>query len=1002
MILKIHVWLTFIVFYCPELFFCVQQEFRGTPRTKTKTSKFRSPANEMCSACLTPVYPVERMVVNKLTLHHNCFCCKHCKKKLSTHNYSSLYGEFYCISHYQQLFKRRGNYDEGFGHTQHKDRWLHKNTGTDEPDAKATSKMTKNNLKTPAELLSPTAGINERKDKSVADVKGKLKVRWPPERNITRSNPTQLTNAPVLKNKAHEAGKPATVGESERWRSDKPDYRREMTNTAGKGQSKTVNLVSAKKSPPGKPVSMKDSTKSAQISIPPMEREIPLRTSVKNQRAVQTRVVTLSKLNSSPVSNNLEAFQNKVRKSVRFAQKVDVALCDQSRQIGSGAESENSPEQSEQSLTSSSQHETETNDMEVDSLSNGLEESNGTPEMTLCQDNRDPTTEPNQESNVDVETRQEMPRMDDVTLPEDVEEVKGSLDCQSHTDISSLTEDNTTQHEPSEKADVASTGQVSTCGSEDLNGPQNPAGHVTEEEASLEMNENQLTTASSNSEKENTAIQKKALPRTNSKTKLGSLSKGRSPLTKLFTSTGNDKATRVETKDAKKTDVKPGGGLFGRLFQSSSDATKTPAQPEEHTKTSTANETAEMEPETKTEENKGENISEVAPLEPEAPNQTSSELSEETITTSIEQVNLSQESIKETSEHLPTPEKTDENPAYQESDLNITAATDQSASDPEKQPEILLTDTSLPNPDPEQSVIESTPEGSSDEHLIHPVVDDNFGEVVSSTQAGDGSIQISTDESSPNSDKLLDAPDETGGNLSSETLFSSSAENPQDQTNFFDLSESSSLAGSSPLSASAETAAALPHDFSLMDTQLLSAEAEASLVMTDPPPDPDSALLSVKQEDNLDPFSGVNQTNDQIADFDIFGSSNDLFSHPILFDAPDPNGEEVSTNQFSAFPDDIFGVSHTSDSTALFPVQPNISNVSNSLNDLLGSDAPSTVAPPTQIDLFAGDIFATDAQLLAVAEPSDADVFGDNLLVSEGNNTEQKSESSSWMDDLLG
>uniref|UniRef100_A0A3B5LLE6 Xin actin binding repeat containing 1 n=1 Tax=Xiphophorus couchianus TaxID=32473 RepID=A0A3B5LLE6_9TELE len=352
--------------------------------------------------------------------------------------------------------------------------------------------------------------------------------------------------------------------------------------------------------------------------------------------------------------------------------------------------------------------------------------------------------------------------------------------------------------------------------------------------------------------------------------------------------------------------------------------------------------------------------------------------------------------------HLLTPEKTDENPAYQESDLNITAATDQSANDPEKQPEILLTDTSLPNPDPEQSVIESTPEGSSDEHLTYPVVDDNFGEVVNSTQVGEGSIQISTDESSPNSDKLLDAPDETGGNLSSETLFSSSAENPQDQTNFFDLSESSSLAGSSPLSASTETAAALPHDFSLMDTQLLSAEAEASLVMTDPPPDPDSALLSVKQEDNLDPFSGVNQTNDQIADFDIFGSSNDFFSQPILFDAPDPNGEEVSTNQFSAFPDDIFGVSHTSDSTALFPVQPNISNVSNSLNDLLGSDAPSTVAPPTQIDLFAGDIFATDAQLLAVAEPSDADVFGDNLLVSEGNNTEQKSESSSWMDDLLG
>uniref|UniRef100_A0A3P8TXV7 LIM domain containing 2 n=1 Tax=Amphiprion percula TaxID=161767 RepID=A0A3P8TXV7_AMPPE len=59
---------------------------------------------------------MEKMVANKLILHNTCFCCKHCRKKLSLTNYSSLYGEFYCISHYQQLFKRKGNYDEGFGH----------------------------------------------------------------------------------------------------------------------------------------------------------------------------------------------------------------------------------------------------------------------------------------------------------------------------------------------------------------------------------------------------------------------------------------------------------------------------------------------------------------------------------------------------------------------------------------------------------------------------------------------------------------------------------------------------------------------------------------------------------------------------------------------------------------------------------------------------------------------------------------------------------------------
>ncbi|CAL8346799.1 unnamed protein product [Merluccius merluccius] len=112
------------------------------PGDVKSVKKFQLPANEMCSACLTPVYRMEKMVANKRILHNKCFCCKHCKKKLSLHNYSSLHGEFYCIFHYQQLFKRKGNYDEGFGHKQHKDRWLQKNTKTDEPDAKKVPKIT--------------------------------------------------------------------------------------------------------------------------------------------------------------------------------------------------------------------------------------------------------------------------------------------------------------------------------------------------------------------------------------------------------------------------------------------------------------------------------------------------------------------------------------------------------------------------------------------------------------------------------------------------------------------------------------------------------------------------------------------------------------------------------------------------------------------------------------------------------------------------------------------
>ncbi|KAK2870022.1 hypothetical protein QQF64_022020 [Cirrhinus molitorella] len=89
--------------------------------------KFQTAAQETCSACLKPVYPMERMAADKFIFHKTCFCCKHCKKKLSLQGYAPLYGEFYCVFHYQQLFRRKGNYDEGFGHQQHKDRWIQRN-----------------------------------------------------------------------------------------------------------------------------------------------------------------------------------------------------------------------------------------------------------------------------------------------------------------------------------------------------------------------------------------------------------------------------------------------------------------------------------------------------------------------------------------------------------------------------------------------------------------------------------------------------------------------------------------------------------------------------------------------------------------------------------------------------------------------------------------------------------------------------------------------------------
>lgn len=50
-------------------------------------------------------------------------------RRRSLGSFAALQGEFYCKPHFQQLFKSKGNYDEGFGRKQHKELWAAK-----EPD----------------------------------------------------------------------------------------------------------------------------------------------------------------------------------------------------------------------------------------------------------------------------------------------------------------------------------------------------------------------------------------------------------------------------------------------------------------------------------------------------------------------------------------------------------------------------------------------------------------------------------------------------------------------------------------------------------------------------------------------------------------------------------------------------------------------------------------------------------------------------------------------------
>ncbi|KAM4740403.1 LIM domain and actin-binding protein 1-like isoform 2-T3 [Anableps anableps] len=124
----------------------------GTEQPKA-TRKFRLPGRVTCTACQKTVYPLEKLVVHEHIYHKNCFACSHCNTKLSLGNYASLHGKIYCKPHFNQLFKAKGNYDEGFGHRPHKELWEPRNEG-DESEELMKPKEQPVVVKQPAESVS--------------------------------------------------------------------------------------------------------------------------------------------------------------------------------------------------------------------------------------------------------------------------------------------------------------------------------------------------------------------------------------------------------------------------------------------------------------------------------------------------------------------------------------------------------------------------------------------------------------------------------------------------------------------------------------------------------------------------------------------------------------------------------------------------------------------------------------------------------------------------------
>jgi len=76
-----------------------------------------------CKICDKTVYPMEELLADNEHFHKSCFRCNQCNRTLSTGSYASLDGAIFCKPHFLQLFKSKGNYEEGFGKERYKNKW---------------------------------------------------------------------------------------------------------------------------------------------------------------------------------------------------------------------------------------------------------------------------------------------------------------------------------------------------------------------------------------------------------------------------------------------------------------------------------------------------------------------------------------------------------------------------------------------------------------------------------------------------------------------------------------------------------------------------------------------------------------------------------------------------------------------------------------------------------------------------------------------------------------
>ncbi|NXQ24820.1 XIRP2 protein, partial [Alaudala cheleensis] len=166
-----------------------------------EVKKLQIQENETCKLCQQRVYPMECLVADKQNFHKSCFRCHHCGSQLSLGNYASLHGKIYCKPHFKQLFKSKGNYDEGFGHKQHKELWNSKGqlSSINKTQAEETNPINSVSVD-PKPITEVNKDLHSGTEGAHPDIldttlkksteRGKLKMTWPPSTDDATSKKT--------------------------------------------------------------------------------------------------------------------------------------------------------------------------------------------------------------------------------------------------------------------------------------------------------------------------------------------------------------------------------------------------------------------------------------------------------------------------------------------------------------------------------------------------------------------------------------------------------------------------------------------------------------------------------------------------------------------------------------------------------------------------------------------------------------------------------------------